>query len=332
MPAMAEPRIAVIVVPRERVTWRGMRSYLANTPAVEQIVFVDGGAPPKLRRELEAAGREHGFELVGDGRHLQPNEARNVGFAAVHGDVDYVAYVDNDVYVDPGWLEALVACAEETGAGVVGPLTCEGEPLGEEIHAAHGDVWLEEGENGRQMMEKNWLHHVPRAEHADELQRRKCTLIEYHAMLVRPQVLRDVDGFDPALLCTREQLDFCLTLADTPHEIWFEPASVVHFVPGPPYTRPDLAYYMLRWNDDFERRTLLHFQQKWQLAEDEAMARRLQNLGWRRHVELLRPIAERVTPGGRGAWRLERAMRHPERLVNRAVTRRGMKRREQAQV
>jgi hypothetical protein len=149
-------------------------------------------------------------------------------------------------------------------------------------------------------------------------------------MLVRPEVLRAVGGFDEALLCTREQLDFCLQLLDTEHEIWVEPASIVHFVPGLPYSLPDLGYYMFRWNDGFERRTLLHFREKWQLAEDERLAQRLQSLGWRRHVELLRPFALSVTPGGRGAWRLERALRHPERVVNRIVTWRGLRRRRRA--
>jgi len=37
--------------------------------------------------------------------------------------------VDNDVIVSPGWLEALVACAGETGATVVSPLICQGTPL-----------------------------------------------------------------------------------------------------------------------------------------------------------------------------------------------------------
>jgi glycosyltransferase involved in cell wall biosynthesis len=161
---MGEPLVSVVVVPRERLSWRGMHAYFEHTPSVAQVIFVDAGAPRRLRRELEAAGREHGFELVG-GRHLTPNEARNAGFAAVSAGADYVVYLDNDVYVTPGWLEALVRCAEETGAGVVGPLTCEGEPLGEIIHAAHGDVSIEE-DGGRHMVERNWLHHHKTADEA----------------------------------------------------------------------------------------------------------------------------------------------------------------------
>jgi GT2 family glycosyltransferase len=320
-------RVAVVIVPRERLGWRGMDAYFEHSPAVGQLIYVDAGAPRRLRRQLEVAGRERGFDLVVGGRFLTPNEARNEGLSHVRGDIEYVVYLDNDVYVEPGWLDHLVECAEETGAAVVGPLTCEGEPLGAMIHAAHGDADIVEEAGSRRLVERNPLHMLKTSEHAEELQRRRCSLVEFHALLVRAAVLKEIGDFDERLLNTREQVDFCLQLAATDHAIWVEPRSVVHFVPGPPFRLADLHYYMLRWNDRWEQQTLRHFREKWRLDEDEQFARRLRNPGRRRHFELLRPLALRVTPGGRGAWRLERTLRGPERLLNRWVTWRGVRRR-----
>ena len=54
-------------------------------------------------------------------------------------ETEYVVFVDNDVLYTEGWLDRLVACADETGAEVVAPLTCQGLPAHTEIHHAGGD-------------------------------------------------------------------------------------------------------------------------------------------------------------------------------------------------
>jgi hypothetical protein len=57
---------------------------------------------------------------------LIPNEARNIGTDLV--EIKYLAYRDNDIIYEPGWLQALEAHAERTGIPVVAPLICIGPP------------------------------------------------------------------------------------------------------------------------------------------------------------------------------------------------------------
>jgi len=56
-------------------------------------------------------------------------------------DTKYAVFMDNDVLVHPGWLERLYACAEETGAGIVGPLYLWGaDAQADTIHMAGGEL------------------------------------------------------------------------------------------------------------------------------------------------------------------------------------------------
>jgi GT2 family glycosyltransferase len=77
---------------------------LANldTAAAFEVVVVDDGGTLDLRRE-DSAGLEH-VEVV---RRAQagPAAARNAGVAAASG--DWIAFVDDDCRVEPGWLTAL---------------------------------------------------------------------------------------------------------------------------------------------------------------------------------------------------------------------------------
>jgi GT2 family glycosyltransferase len=117
-----EPRITIVVVPRERfsLSARTLESLYAHTTEPFRLVYVDGRSPSRIRRHLEAQARARGFRLVRSDRYLSPNQARNLGLR--HVETEYVVFMDNDVLLTPGWLEALVGCADATGAEVVGPL------------------------------------------------------------------------------------------------------------------------------------------------------------------------------------------------------------------
>ena len=321
---MTAPRVTVVSVPRERFSFsvRSLRSILEHTDGPYELVVVDGGSPRRVARQLARAAHSHGFPLIRMDRYLSPNEARNLGLAAAQ--TEYIVFVDNDVVVHPGWLSPLVACADENDAAVVGPLTCIGEPLGETIHFAGGEVRIiENGDGGaktRHVKDRMWHPNRKVAKVADELKRQPCELAEFHTVLARTEVLRSIGGFDEEMLNTREHLDFCLGVARAGGSVWFEPASVVTYVPGPPFALPDIPFYMLRWSDDWERRSLQHFRQKWDLADDEFFQRRLGRLGWRRDMSLLKPFSRRVTLGRRGSGRVEAALRRPERVLNRFLT------------
>jgi len=256
-------KATVVVVPRERfsVTRRSLESLLENTPAGFAMIYVDGGSPPPLRRYLERAAAQHGFRLLRYDCYLSPNEARNIGFAEVT--TPYVVFVDNDVIVAPGWLENLVTCADETGAWLVGPLYCQGDPVHEIIHMAGGEVFLEDNLEGRWLYEVHRYIGEPLAHVRHRLKRQPTQVVEFHTMLVRSDALRRVGPLDEGLMSTREHLDLCLRALRAGGAVYLEPRAVITYLQPPPVAWPDAPFYVLRWSDEWARSTYRRLAQTW---------------------------------------------------------------------
>jgi glycosyltransferase involved in cell wall biosynthesis len=90
------------------------------------------------------AARAEPLTYVRSDRRLLPQAARNVGAERSRG-VLFV-FTDPDVYAAPDWLERLVASHRETGAAVVGALTCHGSRwLDRGIHLCKFSKWLPGG-------------------------------------------------------------------------------------------------------------------------------------------------------------------------------------------
>lgn len=292
-------KITLVVVPRERFscTQTSLDSLYQNTSIPFDLVYVDGNSPPKTQRYLEEKASKKGFDIVRIDHYLSPNQARNIGLKSVN--TPYVVFIDNDVVVSPGWLQTLLTCAEETQAAIVGPLVCEGTPLHEHIHCAGGESHVITDIKGRRLLREKMYRQGQSVDNArDQLVRTETELIEFHCMLVRTQILKQVGGFDPKMLNTKEHLDFCMTVMEMGETIYFEPSAVVTYVPGPPLVFSDIHFYMLRWSDDWTAWSLKHLQSKWNLAEDGAYFKnRYSRLNWRRRSTLLKPLAQKLTFG-----------------------------------
>jgi GT2 family glycosyltransferase len=255
---LPSPAVTVVVVPRERFS-RALESLerlyeVTDTPF--DLVYVDGRSPRKVRDHLRAASEEHGFTLLREERYLAPNRARNLALPHVH--TPYVVFMDNDLLVTPGWLDALVDCAEETGAWAVGPLYFEGDPGDELIHMAGGSIEFS-GEAGRRTIRTTHHHQHVRLADAPALGRGACDYLEFHCALVRTDVFGRIGALDEGLLSSREHLDLCLRITEAGGTVWFEPASQVTYLSPPPVPLGDIPYYWLRWSDAWSRASLEHF-------------------------------------------------------------------------
>lgn len=318
------PAVTIVVSPRERFS--GARASLESiykyTDIPFSLVYVDGGSPAKLQHYLEAESRAKGFQLIRSEHYLSPNTARNLGLTRVT--TKYVVFIDNDVIVSPDWLDRLIECSEETGATMVGPLTCIGTPLHQTVHCAGGeariDVEIQDGQPRRRAHEKLYFADRPVAEIQDKLRREPTGLAEFHCMLVRTEIFKQVGSFDEGMLNTREHIDFSITVAEAGGIIYLEPTSVVTYVPGPPLEWDDIAYYMVRWSDAWELASLKRFRAKWDLTEDEFFKRRYKRLGWRRHNTLIRPLARKVSLFGQRLPGVERVLVPMDRALNRYLT------------
>jgi len=339
---MEYPQVTIIVVPRERFqfTQKSLESLYQNTHHPFRLIYIDNNSPEHIREYLETQAQQKDFEIVRSPYYLSPNQARNAGLRRVT--TPFVAFVDNDIMFSPGWLEALMTCASETGGSVVGSLVCQYEPLHTIVHCIGGDYMTPDdyakfsrGERGPKgttdnagawtIEEKTYFQNQPIAELQDSLHRQTVGFIEFHAMLVRTRLFNRTGLLDEGFFCTKEYLDFCMTVIRLGEPIYLEPTSVVTFLthpPAPTMELSDLPYFMLRWSDEWELASLKHFQKKWNLAESRYFQKRYKKLGQRRRKELIKPLVAQFSFLNEPAKRwLEKRLVNVEKIFNHYLSR-----------
>ena len=340
---MSDPNVSIIVVPRERFQFarESLESLYENTTVPFQLIYVDNNSPQSLKTYLNTKSQEKGFQLLRSAQYLSPNQARNLGLRQVK--TPYVVFVDNDVIFAPHWLEKLMDCAEATGATVVGSLVCQYRPVHSIVHCAGGTYMnpsdyaaFVRGEfnpagtlaptGGWCIQEKTPYQNQPLAEVRDRLSRQPTGFVEFHAMLVHTAIFERIGPLDEGFSCTKEYLDFCMSVTRAGGQIYLEPDSVVTFLthpPAPALQWADLPYFMLRWSDAWELSNLEHFQHKWHLQESSYFLKRYQKLGQRRRKELIKPIAKRFAFLGKPVQKsLEHHLFQLEKQLNRWITQR----------
>ncbi|WOI55706.1 glycosyltransferase family 2 protein [Palleronia sp. LCG004] len=334
---MTDPRVTIIISQRERfgMTVESLESLYEHTSNVD-VIYVDGKSPPRIAELLRRESEARGFKLIRRERFLTPNEARNIGVAEAK--TDYVVFIDNDVLFTENWLPPLVACADEEGADIVAPLTCQGLPAHTEIHHAGGDYapggdmagfFENNPEHGRALDEVMHGHSEKVSDWQGRLERKQTGMCEFHCALARRDVFDRIGPLDEKLLSTKEHIDFSMSVRQAGGTVWFEPASVVTYVfpcRARPMNREDWPFFALRWSDAYGTRSLEHFITKWNLRPkpDYVEGKRKIYAG-RRMQGMLVPMMRGLPFVGKNdalAKKLARASMFPERLVNAAMVRR----------
>jgi GT2 family glycosyltransferase len=319
---MQEPEATVVIVPRDHFsdTRESLESLLESTPDPIAIVYVDGGSPPRTAGYLRERARTARFGLIRYDHYLIPNQARNIGAAGVK--TRYIAFVDNDVVFTPNWLQTLVECGNATGAAVVGPVNYERRPLLQTVHFAGGDARIVvTQENGRQ--HRRLVDRIHKAIPESPV---PTDAAEFHCMLVRTDVLRQLGGLDENMLSTRENIDLCLAVREIGGQVYLEPRSRITYLPPDPLSITDVPYFALRWSDLWDMSSFRHLIDKWDLDEDQYFERQYANLGWRRRAIMMRGSVLRWLVSSRIRSVAERALRPLEQRVNAALARRHAKR------
>ncbi|MGG6266420.1 glycosyltransferase family 2 protein [Leptolyngbya sp. AN03gr2] len=297
---MAE--ITIVVVPRERFSYtrESLESVYQYTTVPFKLVYVDGNSPPDIQTYLQGQSQEKGFQIIRTDYYLYPNRARNLGLSLV--DTPYVVFLDNDVVVSPGWLEALIHCAKETDATIVGPLVCHEEPVHEVVHCAGGEVHINVDIKGRRRLREKMYKQGHRVEKVrPKMHRTQTELCEFHCMLAQTDIFQRVGLLDETLLNSKEHLDFCMTVIQAGGTIYYEPDCILTYVPSTALRLSDLHFYMLRWSDAWEQASLSRLREKWDLAEDGYFQHKYKIMGWRRKNTILRPLARRLALGWKGS-------------------------------
>lgn len=268
----AEPNVTIVVTQRERFSHsqRSLENLYEGTNYPFKLIYIDANSPSVIQTYLHEQSQVHGFHLIRVNHFLPPCQARNLALGELEKQAPskYIVFIDNDVLVTKGWLKALVRCAEETQAAIVTPLILMGEIETQVIHLAGGKIHIEEIDGKRYLERDLRFQHERVMDVASSLVREPCDFGEFHCMLVRMDFFKQVGKFDESLWSVWEEYDFCLSAQQAGNVIYFEPTSVITYIPPPPLESFDLDYFLLRWSTQWNLTSIHHFCQKWNFDQN----------------------------------------------------------------
>jgi GT2 family glycosyltransferase len=282
---MTTARSTICVVPRERfsLALASLDALIAGLEKPFRLVYVDAGSPAPVRDSVLRRAIRHDFTLLRTEHYLSPNEARNLAFG--HVDTEFVAFLDNDVFLSTGWLPELEQAADRHGAAVVAPvyLIARGRSLTPVVHVAGADnhVVVEDGRR-RQRVRPHHEDGDP-AEVVPLLEPQPTGLAEFHCFFARADAIAAVGPLDESLLSLNEHIDVSMRIRDRGGEIWLEPSVVVAYVVTPRLPWSSTAYYLLRWSRPWNEASIRRFHATWDIdADDPESARLLRHADYKR--------------------------------------------------
>jgi O-antigen biosynthesis protein len=199
------PKFSVIVC-----TFNGSKTISKNLESLSklqypnyEVIVVNDGSNDITEAIVKEYVHKYGFKLITtENRGL--SNARNTGLESATGEI--VAYVDDDAYPDPNWLNYLAIEFRKTNhVGIGGPnITAKGDgPVAECVSNSPGNpvhVLISDCE----------------AEH-----------IAGCNMAFRKSALKEIGGFDPQFRIAGDDVDVCWMLQTHGHTLGFSPAAVV---------------------------------------------------------------------------------------------------------
>ncbi len=256
-------RCTIVVSARDRfsTTTQCLETIIANTPQPHDLIIVMGGAPEHLKHQwIERFGERAKF--IFRPNFLNQAQARNIGLREAK--TRLAVQMDNDNYVRPGWLEALLTCQQETGAVMVVPIILETE---RRIHTAGNDLYRTY-ENGAAYGWKHLRYHGMPIGERTNLTRQRTDYAELHCQLLEIEPTLRLGANDEHIIEVGE-VDQGLTFAKAGREMWFEPASVVHYALRCPISADDIRFFAWRWDIRRVHEGYQYFQTKWNLDISE---------------------------------------------------------------
>jgi GT2 family glycosyltransferase len=294
----------VVIVVRDHYssTPRTVQAVIATVDPSVSITLVPGATPPKMISELHALAPGR-LRLIGPRHHLIPNAARQL--ALEQASAPYVAFVDNDVVLEPGWLEALVRTATDHNATAARPLILQrfGTDTHLTIHESGGDCEIVAGPRGRSLIEQHRHMNEP-LNAAKDLRCETVALLEFHCVLFDRSKLLAIGGFDRTIESQGEHLDVSLRIAEHAGSIWLVPEALatVEFRHG--LRAMDTTLYLGRWSSRLNRRSQAAFNSKWGITNPHdspstwAFAKHSRSLAWIPLARAAHCVIRRSSPSG----------------------------------
>ncbi len=202
-----KPTVLIVTYERIEATKRCIESVLKNTPKPLDFIFVDNCS----RRELKnLILRNSGIKIFLD-KNIGLYKAINLGMRVI--DSEFVAFLDSDIIVTPGWWDALLnELTEDPKVGLAGSryLNPDGS-LQEGYPIISPDGWYGKNIEDRPIS-------------AD------CNYIAIGCSVFRRSAWETVGGFDESYFISHGDIDFCYKLRyEGGYKIRYCPkSSVIH--------------------------------------------------------------------------------------------------------
>jgi GT2 family glycosyltransferase len=218
---MTAPSASVVVITYERPEYlaRCLDHLAAQTRPPVEVVVVDSSPSRATADLLARAYPDVVYEVCTAGSGAMAT-ARDIGYRRASGEV--VAFVDDDAFAEPEWLERLLPHFSDPGVGGVGGRQIRGQPgeLAEGVDAI-GRL-LPDG-----MLTGNFAADPGRAIEVDHLLGA--------SMSFRRSVIDELGGIHDGYrgTCVREESDLCLRVGRAGYRLVYEPDAVVEHVAAP---------------------------------------------------------------------------------------------------
>lgn len=251
----------------------------AKSSLIREIIVVDNGSSHDELAILRKRHRRNDFILVEVGENRFFSEGNNIGVDFAHG--DYVVFLNNDAFVEPGWIEALADTMRgDPTVAAVGPMFLYPDgriqevgslalPTGDVVQVGKGSVWG--------------------PDHFDT----QCTVDFCSAacLMIRRSDFVKVGGFgfewEPAYY---EDVDLCLKLWTRCGKVMVNPAArVVHIESK---TTSDKKLQL----ENISEINRARFVTKWGAWLEERQTRHLSSLDRVPHTELDEPSRSDLDP------------------------------------
>ncbi len=221
MGPVSPPSASVAVVTYERPAYvaRCLDHLLAQTVPPDQIIVVDSSKGDDTARLVVDRYPTVRYEVCPSGRGATAT-ARNLSYTLTSGEV--LAFVDDDAFAEPHWLERLLPYFDDPSVGGVGGRQIRGQPgeLAEGIDAI--GLLREDGSLTG--------HFAADPGHPVEVDHLLGANMSFRrAAIDRIGGIRD--GYRGT--CIREETDLCLQVALQGYRLVYTPDAVVEHVAGP---------------------------------------------------------------------------------------------------
>ena len=251
IPETDSPAVSVLIVVYGggALAIDAVASLVEHTPQPFEVVLVDNASRDDSVSVVR--GGIAGMKLIVEDRNLGFGGGNNRAASAARAPI--VCMLNPDARVTAGWLDPLVTVLADARVGAVAPALIGADGALQEA-GAMVDHWGYTGPIGT----RGFGQPVPTPTGR--------TAVDYASaacLLMRTEVFRSLDGFDPAYrLAYYEDVDLCMRLWERGLQVWAEPASRVIHLGGGSVTpvvsqalwHHNRSVFLHRWQAELTRR------------------------------------------------------------------------------